>query len=1052
MYCFVVWFILALSHNVFAELNIATVYSLSNYRGVYTTFGAGNFSLTDVWIKNISSFKIKSGYELVGYYSNDFTRVYMIWDQNTRDLGGIWGRWMKSIKIRPQTFELTKAPNDKQAVALLYYGRSNDVEYKTASLLPGNVSPNYTVGAVDVTPGYQLTLYDSFNQSGDSKVFYGQSVPLEWDGVVKSYKVELRSNATSSGIVTAEPSNNIGLIIGIVAGVSVVISVITFIIIIKRRKKINEIEIGMIDVERLQQYRLETRLTKGVKLGEVIGRGSFAEVHKGKFNDEIVAVKVLQGSHRSSIEIQDFINEIALTASFKSPHIVKMIGAIWTIPSDIMAVMEFMDLGDLRDYLVKNNSSVFTWSKKLDILISLAEGLSYLHSLSVIHRDLKSRNILLDSEKGAKLSDFGIAKEDAHGTMTRGVGTYRWMAPEVLMETSYSVAADIYSFGVILSELDSHEIPYHNLKNPSTGFPLAEAAVIAGVANGTIKPTFSNSCPEWAKKLGEACLQNNPDDRPTIYEINSTLTKLKQNGANTFAQVDQIATVYMLSNYHGKNATFGIGNFRLEGSWSRNISSFTIKSGYEFVGYYSDNFTGAYMIWDQDTPDLGATWGDWIWSFQIRLQSFELTKLPNERHGIALIYNGSNIQANYKPLGYPPGNVPLNFTVGAVDVTPGYQLTLYNGYNQSGDYKVFYAQSMPIEWDAVVKSYKVELKSNLTEIALMTSQSPNDTGLIVGLSIGVATAITLVITFIILRRRKNSKNDEIGYINMEHLQKYRLEKNTKSVDLVEIIGCGSFGEVWKGKFNEETVAIKLLQENRNSARDIQEFVDEITLTASFNSPYIIKMIGAVWTTPTNVMAVMEIMNLGDLREYLVKNDSSVFTWDKKLNILISVVEALSYLHSLSIIHRDLKSRNVLLDSVKGAKLSDFGIAKQDLLTTMTRGIGTYRWMAPEVLTENCYGVAADVYSFGVLLSEMDTHEIPYHNIKNPANGFPLSDPSVIAGVVSGTLKLSFSNFCPTLIYDLGEACLQMNPEDRPTIFEIDATLSRLKQFPISHRF
>ncbi|CAK4931697.1 unnamed protein product [Aphanomyces euteiches] len=126
---------------------------------------------------------------------------------------------------------------------------------------------------------------------------------------------------------------------------------------------------------------------------------------------------------------------------------------------DLQCVMEYMNLGDLRSYL--ENVKSFSWESKVSCALSVAEGLFYLHIQQLIHRDVKSRNILMDSVKGAKLGDFGPSKEVIFGdTMTAVVGTLRWMAPEMMLFKPYSSAVDIYSFGVVLSELSTHELPY----------------------------------------------------------------------------------------------------------------------------------------------------------------------------------------------------------------------------------------------------------------------------------------------------------------------------------------------------------------------------------------------------------------------------------------------------------------------------------------------------------------------------------------------------------------------------------------------------------------
>ncbi|CAK5095272.1 unnamed protein product [Aphanomyces euteiches] len=149
---------------------------------------------------------------------------------------------------------------------------------------------------------------------------------------------------------------------------------------------------------------------------EILGCGAFADVCRGTFQDEVVAVKVLQSNRTSLQQLKAFVDEINLMASFDSPYIVKLIGAAWTRPLDILCVMEFMDSGDLKNYL--DSHKKLSWAEKILHLLCIAEGLVYLHSIDIIHRDIKSRNVLLDSTKGTQLTDFGISKEDIQATMT----------------------------------------------------------------------------------------------------------------------------------------------------------------------------------------------------------------------------------------------------------------------------------------------------------------------------------------------------------------------------------------------------------------------------------------------------------------------------------------------------------------------------------------------------------------------------------------------------------------------------------------------------------
>jgi len=155
---------------------------------------------------------------------------------------------------------------------------------------------------------------------------------------------------------------------------------------------------------------------------------------------------------------------------------------------------------------------------RFQVAVDTAKGVSFLHchKPAIIHRDLKSPNVLLDSTRRSKVCDFGLARNQTAVSMTAQVGTFQWMAPEVIGSNHYTEKADVYSFGVIMWELVSRKVPYQGMN---------AAQVSVAVYTKGLRPDIPESTPRPFADLIQECWHQDPNLRPPFLSI---LERLKQ--------------------------------------------------------------------------------------------------------------------------------------------------------------------------------------------------------------------------------------------------------------------------------------------------------------------------------------------------------------------------------------------------------------------------------------------------------------------------------------------------------------------------------------------
>ncbi|XP_072064251.1 cysteine-rich receptor-like protein kinase 19 [Arachis hypogaea] len=276
--------------------------------------------------------------------------------------------------------------------------------------------------------------------------------------------------------------------------------------------------------------------TNNFSLENLIGKGGFGEVYKGILLDgRFIAVKRLNTSSRQGSD--EFKNEILLIAKLQHRNLVTLIGFCLDEQEKIL-IYEYMPNRSLDYHLFGDQQHKLSWVERFKIIKGTASGLLYLHEYSrfkVIHRDLKSSNILLDEDMNPKISDFGMARivdiNQEKGETNRIVGTYGYMSPEYIMFGQFSEKSDIFSFRVIILELIYGEknARFHESHEESL-LSYVWRQWQDGTPFNTLDPNLKESyhVVEVMKciQIGLLCVQENINDRPSMVTVVSYLNNL----------------------------------------------------------------------------------------------------------------------------------------------------------------------------------------------------------------------------------------------------------------------------------------------------------------------------------------------------------------------------------------------------------------------------------------------------------------------------------------------------------------------------------------------
>lgn len=258
-----------------------------------------------------------------------------------------------------------------------------------------------------------------------------------------------------------------------------------------------------------------------ITIGKTIGHSSFGSVCEGRLNGTKVAVKTIKRMGKGGNEDDAMIaKESEFNCRLRHPNIILFMGIALT-PNEVCIVTELMSRGNVRDLLVPapgGRTVKLDLGLRLQWAVDTAQGMAYLHTLSppMIHRDLKTTNLLVDRGMNVKICDFGMSRIQAEDKIMTAVGTVQFAAPEVLKHERYSEKVDLFSFGTVMWELYTRQAVFDKLP---------QLSVYQAVISGNM-PGVDNDCDPTYKQVMQKCWSLKPSDRPSFQEVIEQLSEL----------------------------------------------------------------------------------------------------------------------------------------------------------------------------------------------------------------------------------------------------------------------------------------------------------------------------------------------------------------------------------------------------------------------------------------------------------------------------------------------------------------------------------------------
>ncbi|MCE8162864.1 MAG: protein kinase [Candidatus Moeniiplasma glomeromycotorum] len=699
---------------------------------------------------------------------------------------------------------------------------------------------------------------------------------------------------------------------------------------------------------------------------------------------------------------------------------------------DYLMVMEYIPEGNLRHYLSNKNQEL-SLEDKLGQLAKIAQGLKDIHQKNLVHCDFHSGNILKGVEKTACLiTDLGLCKPvDEASQENKIFGVMPYMAPEVLRSQPYTQASDIYSFGIVTSEILTGLPPYYDQEH--------NISLAVQICLG-LRPKFQIKIPELLEDLIRKCWDPDPTKRPTANELEKILRSWEKGDGEFMWQIQEakkhnetLSNVVKFPDYQKKMHSGAVYTSRLlstkeiseilqekisEQFRSSLVSIDSLKSNLcNKTSELSKQLIIVDELLEKNKTKRQSSSGskktlELINQFleKSRELTKELEKILTNNPSISekgketlkvlkdKLKAKDNAYQELKEQSKQEWNEEKEKKISLLEQKiKELKEKIVQAYLQFAPEKELlqkliishlnFANAKERELEEINK-YRKEFNRLYEEL----EKKKLDKKLIQEVEITLKDCEKLVEWEVELEKKLNSKqllleeknqvpqitiyNDDnkfITYHNKFTQELTSTEKNTVKPIVKKFISRGGYGEVYYGEWKSQEVAVKKLYLSNTSKSDLKDIQKEISILKNLRNRYIIQYYDT-YSDNQELLIIMDYAENGTLTKFINDNKNKEHNWELNVKLIEQIVKGLAYIHHEGIIHRDLKSMNILLTKNNDVKIADFGLSKTKIISSSNSRhsgvIGTLRWMASELLKDGKYSEQSDIYALGMVIWEI----------------------------------------------------------------------------------